>query len=85
MTTQAATRPLYVIAEEITRDWKNVYFGAVPYLRALRTVSDLNDNYGMDSAETLVVYFLDNAKTYKGETARRVKAELKAILKAGRQ
>lgn len=29
------TRPISTIADEIRRDWKNVYFGAVPYLNAM--------------------------------------------------
>lgn len=79
--TATATRPLSVIAAEIRRDWKNVYFGAVPYLSAMGALNDINDNYMQDSARTVVIYFLGNAKTWRGETAKRVKAELNAMLK----
>jgi hypothetical protein len=72
-------RPLYVIAHEIRRDWKKVYFGAVPYLDALGSLSSIDEKYGYDSAKSIVLYFLSNATTWKGETARRVKAELKKL------
>jgi len=80
MTTKT-NRPLYEIAAEIRRDWKKVYFGAVPYLDAMQTLNSINDNYIMDSGKSIVLYFLCNADAWKGETARRVKAELKAMSK----
>jgi len=80
MTTKT-NRPLYEIAREIRRDWKKVYFGAVPYLDAMQTLNSINDNYIMDSGKSIVLYFLCNADAWKGETARRVKAELKAMSK----
>lgn len=75
------TRPLHNIADEIMRDWPNVYFGAVPYLRAMRHIETVNDRYGDDDGKGIVLYFLSNAKTWRGETAKRVKAELKAMIK----
>lgn len=78
----AETRALSTIAAEIRRDWKKVYFGAVPYLDAMAQLSSVTENYYADSAESVVLYFLANANTWKGETARRVKAELKALVKA---
>ena len=33
------TRPIYEIANDIGRNWKNVYFGARPYLEAMCTRS----------------------------------------------
>lgn len=79
-TTKTVTvRPIYVIAEVIKRDWKKVYFGAVPYLEAMESLQNAQDSYGMDSAKDIVTYFLVNATTWRGETARAVKAELKAM------
>ena len=80
-TTKVATRPLYEIAKEIKSDWKNVYFGAKPYLDAMATLNSINDNYGFDSGKSMVLYFLSNASTWRGETAKRIKAELKAMTK----
>ena len=72
-------RPLSVIAGEIRRDWKKVYFGAVPYLAAMSSLNAIGDNYGADSGKSVVLYFLANASTWRGDTAKRVKAELKTI------
>jgi hypothetical protein len=75
-------RPLYLIAAEIRADWKKPYFGAVPYLSAMTSLTDMNDKYIYDDAKSIVLYFLSNATTWRGETARRVKAELKELCKA---
>jgi hypothetical protein len=76
------TRPLFQIAAEIRKDWTNPYFGAVPYLSAMSTLSDVREKYIYDDGKSIVLYFLANAGTWRGETARRVKAELKEICKA---
>lgn len=75
-------RPLHTIATEILKDWKNVYFGAVPYLNAMSTLHSIHDNFGWDSGESIVRYFLSNASTWRGETAKRIKKELNSMLKA---
>ena len=81
-TKTTTTRPLCKIAAEIKKDWGNkVYFGAKPYLDAMTTLNSINDNYLLDTAKSIVSYFLANASTWRGETAKRVKAELKAMLK----
>jgi hypothetical protein len=74
-------RTLDVIAKEIRSDWKNVNFGAKPYLDAMGSLSTINDSYGFDSAKSIVLYFLSNASTWRGETAKRVKKELKDMTK----
>ena len=73
------TRPLYEIASEIRKDWKKVYFGAVPYLDAMSSLDSIEDRYIMDSGKSVVCYFLSNASTWRGEVAKRVKAELKKM------
>ena len=73
------TRPLYEIAAEINEDWENVYFAAVPYLDAMRTLNSIEDNYMFESAKSIVLRFLSSASTWRGETARRIKAELKGM------
>ena len=76
------TRSLSEIAAEIRKDWgAKVYFGAKPYLDAMATLNSINDNYGWDSGKSIVRYFLANAGTWRGETAKRIKAELKAMAK----
>ncbi len=80
-TTVATVRPLSVIAADIRRDWARPYFGAVPYLDALAALDGVNDRYGFDTGAELVARFLANAGTWKGDTARAVKAELRQALK----
>ena len=76
------TRKLYEIASEIRHDWgKKMYFGAKPYVQAMMCLGSVKDNYMLDSGDTIVRYFLANASTWRGETARRIKKELKDMLK----
>lgn len=75
------TRTLAAIAAEIETDWRKPYFGAVPYLDAMRSLDAITDNYYQDSAESIVLYFLSNATTWRGDTARRIKTELKAMVR----
>ncbi len=79
-TNKVQNRPLYEIAHDIRKDWKNPYFGAKPYLDAMATLDSINDNYGWDSADDIVRYFLANASTWRGETAKKIKKELKAMV-----
>jgi hypothetical protein len=74
------SRPLYIIAKEIKKDWKNINYAAKPYLKAMSDLSSILDDYGFDSGRSIVLYFLSNAGSWRGETARRIKKELKGIL-----
>ena len=73
-------RPLYTIAAEIRSDWKKVNYAAVPYLEAMQQLNSIDDNFILDSARSIVRYFLSNATTWRGEKAREIKAELKAMI-----
>jgi hypothetical protein len=75
------TRSLNTIAREIRSDWAKPYFGAVPYLDAMGSLDTMQDKYYYDDAQSVVLYFLANATTWRGEAARRIKAELKTMLK----
>jgi hypothetical protein len=68
---------VWEIAQVISRDWTRPFFGAVPYLDALRSMSSVDDSYGLDDGRMIVAYFLSNATTWRGPIARIVKAELK--------
>lgn len=72
-------RTLAAIAREIRQDWRKPYFGAVPYLGAMLRLESIKDDYGADSGESIVLYFLSNANGWRGPVARRIKAELKAL------
>lgn len=74
-------RPLYEIAREIRKAWTKVSPYAEPYLEAMESLNTINDNYYFDSGKSVVLYFLSNASTWRGEDARRIKAELKEMLK----
>lgn len=73
-------RPLYEIAAEIRATWAKVNFAAEPYLEAMEKLTAITDRYYADSASSIVSYFLANAGSYRGEDARRIKAELKAMV-----
>lgn len=75
-------RKLKDIAKDIRADWKNIYFGAVPYLEAMEELDHITDRYHLDDAETIVIYFLSNARFWKGETAKKIKLELNQMLKS---
>ncbi len=73
-------RKISDIATEIYSDWKNPYFGAVPYLEAMKSINTIGEDFYGDSAKSIVNYFLSNAFAWKGEVAKRIKKELKDML-----
>ena len=75
-----AARPLYTIARDIRRAWPKVYFAAAPYLDAMSGLNSINDKYIFDDGRGVVRYFLANAGTFRGEAAKALKSELKALL-----
>jgi len=74
-------RPLYVIAADIKANWSNVNYAAKPYLDAMSELNSIDDNFYLDSAKSVVLYFLSNARAFRGEEAKRIKAELKELVK----
>jgi hypothetical protein len=75
------TRPIRTIALEIERDWKNVNYAARPYLDAMQCLLGVNDMYYRDSARDIIRYFLSNARAWRGDTAARIKTELKGMVR----
>ena len=73
-------RPLHEIAREIRSDWKPVDYAAKPYLEAMMDLDSVNDQYGADNGRYIVNYFLSNSGKWKGDVAKRVKAELKQMV-----
>lgn len=74
-------RPLYLIAADIRNNWPKPHFAAFPYIYAMRSLNQITEDYGLDSGRSVVAYFLANAQTWRGEHARRIKSELRDILK----
>ena len=73
-------RLIYQIAKEIRADWTKVNYGAVPYLEAMSSLNSINDKYYLDDAREIIMYFLANASTWRGEKAREIKKELNQML-----
>ena len=84
---QETKRTLHQIAKEICEDHdqrgKLLHYTLVPYVDAMLQIhsSDPDATYIYDDARTIVMYFLANASVWKGETARRIKNELKTNYK----
>jgi hypothetical protein len=75
-------RELNEIAQEIKKDWgAKVNYGAVPYLDAMTQLRTVDDMFINDTADSVVRYFLSNARSWRGEVAKRVKKELNEMLK----
>jgi hypothetical protein len=79
-------RPINAIAAEIstvirgskTSSW--MVF-ARPYISAMLDIRKVTDMYGIDPADDIVRRFLSNAQPWRGDDARRLKAELNEALK----
>lgn len=74
-------RKIKEIAYEIEDNWSKVHYAAKPYLDAMFSLNNLSDMYFCDSARSILLGFLSNAQGWRGEVAKRVKQELKNILK----
>jgi hypothetical protein len=86
------SRKLWEIAADIIADlklqagpgnWTVKYYGAVPYLNAMRELGSVSENFGMDSGKSMVLYAMSNLGKWRGERARALKAELKGLLRGG--
>jgi hypothetical protein len=76
----APIRPIWKIAEEISQLWSRVNFAAKPYLDAMFSLETIDDKYGLDSASSMIAYFLSNATSWRGPDAKRIKYELKQMI-----
>jgi len=74
-----APRALSAIARDIRANWPKVNYAAKPYLDAMAQLGSINDKFYADSAKDVVLYFLANAGSWRGEDAKRIKAELKKM------
>ena len=72
---------LYTIAQLIMREWKTMNNYAKQYANAMLFLNSVDDMYGQEDGRTIVRYFLSNAGTWRGDTARIVKAELNRRVK----
>jgi hypothetical protein len=72
-------RSIRAIALDIKKEWVKVNYAAKPYLDAMLELNSINDKYYLDSAKSVVLYFLSNASSFRGENAKALKTELKAL------
>lgn len=75
-------RPLYQIAADILHNWPRISPHAAPYVFAMRSMNTITEDYGADSGLSVVLYFLSNASGWRGEEARRLKTELKDLVRS---
>lgn len=79
------TIPTRQIAQLIEDDWSpKVSPHARPYLDAMFSLENISDHYYLDSGLDIVTYFLSNARSWRGDQARKIKAELNRRLKEAR-
>ena len=84
-------RTFSVIAVEVLHLWKTKYGKnlpwslkcALPYLEAMLECDTTNKDeaYYAETVESVVIYFLANITNWRGDDAKRIKAELKSMLK----
>lgn len=78
------SRSLSAIAREIQSDYaakgKPVHYSAKPYVDAMRSLDTMDDRFYEDDASSVVIYAVSNLSTWRGETAVRVKRELRVML-----
>jgi len=72
-------RSLQAITNDINANWPKVNYAAKPYL-AMFSLNRINDKFYYNDARSVVAYFLANAQGWRGDNAKRIKTELKAML-----
>jgi hypothetical protein len=73
-------RPLGEIALEIQKEWRHLTYAAVTPVAAMHHLRHIDDRYGAHPARAVVRDFLGCSASWKGPTARRIKAELAGLL-----
>lgn len=73
-------RTLREIAREIRREWKNIPPDALECLIPMYQLDSVNDYFMLDDGKSIVLYFLARSGGFRGDAARRIKAELKSLV-----
>lgn len=68
---------IHNLAQVIHDYWHNINPYAKPYLNAMFELDKVTDHYYNEDGITIILYFLSNANSWRGEVAKRVKAELR--------
>ena len=61
----------------------NALIYARPYLKAMMSLDNIHDSYGADNARGVIAYALANLSSWRGDSARRIKSELRTIIGKG--
>ena len=70
-------KSLSEISAIIRADWKKVNYAAKPYLEAMQSLHGVKSSFGYDTGKSIVLDFLSNASSWRGDVAKAVKLELK--------
>lgn len=74
-------RTIKEIAQEIQSDWKTANKEASQYLIMMEVLKTMNDKFINKDATTIVINFLVSARGYRSDKAKRIKNELKNLIK----
>jgi hypothetical protein len=74
-------RSLATIAQEINELWSKQHYGAIMPIIAMENMVTTRDHYRSISGKDAIQLFLANASSWRGDDAKRIKAELKHMLK----
>ena len=72
-------RALYEVGEDIRRNWAKHNDAAVPYLEAMGGLVGIDGSCHLDSGKGIVLCCLGEEGTWRGEHARRIRAELRGM------
>lgn len=85
-------RPINRIAAEILTVWgtncrnptlaPNFQIYCLPYVDAMLELKTVQDKYGFEDGESIVLRFLSNATPWRGPYAKKIKKELNDHIKA---
>jgi hypothetical protein len=74
-------RSLSMIALDIMETWgAKTSPHARPYVKAMSQLDKITDTYYADSGKSIVLYFLSNSSGWRGDDAKRIKAELRKMV-----
>ncbi|MCP5496207.1 MAG: hypothetical protein H7A23_16805 [Leptospiraceae bacterium] len=81
---QKGERPLNVIAFDFLQcaSFDNINIPEMePYLNAMLSMTDIEENYGYDRGSVIVIYFLESIKKWKTKNVKPLRNELRMKLK----
>lgn len=65
--------------------WPNYIKFSFPYLKEMLKMKHVTDPVGLEDGVMVVLYFLNNAHHWRGDDARRLKAELNQLIEESKK